>query len=292
MLDWADDPEVLWFSEGEDIDHRPREEHQGIYRGVSHTPAKVFIFEIDGVPVGDGWLQHMNLPRILQAFPAQACSRIDLQLARPWWGRGVGRRAIGLLTTHGFASGADLVFGVDIASDNPRSQRAFLANRYVPWRRWAEPAGAKVPYRVDLVCRPAFFRGEAPVAEHPGPDRVRAGDEPFGAMIVVYRRTPNLELLVLHRAAKGPDYEGEWAWTPPAGARFPAEPPEQAVVRELHGETGIDAAPKRMEGVGGTAWLMYGLGIEADVEVRVDDEHDRFEWSAQSMLFAAAGLRA
>ena len=32
------------------------------------------------------------------------------------------------------------------------------------------------------------------------------------------------EFLLLHRVAPGgPDYEGEWAWTPPAGARQPRE---------------------------------------------------------------------
>jgi RimJ/RimL family protein N-acetyltransferase/8-oxo-dGTP pyrophosphatase MutT (NUDIX family) len=275
---WNQDPEVLWFSEGGRVEQRSLEEFQGIYRGVSHTPADLFVFELDGVAVGDGWIQHMNLARILEAFPDQDCRRIDLQLDRSWWGRGIGTRAIRLLTAHGFATGADLVFGCDIAADNPRSQRAFLANRYVPWRRLPEPEGAKVSHRFNLVCRRDYFEGRAAVAEHPGPDKVRAGDEPFGAMVVVYRRSPELELLVLHRAAQGPDYDGDWAWTPPAGARFPAEPPPEAVRRELHEEIGVEAIPERLEGVGGSAWLIYSLEVGPDVVITLDDEHDRYQW--------------
>ena len=51
-----------------------------------------------------------------------------------------------------------------------------------------------------------------------------AEDAPFGATVVVYRRVGDgLELLVLHRAHDGPDHEGDWAWTPPAGAGKPAK---------------------------------------------------------------------
>jgi RimJ/RimL family protein N-acetyltransferase len=159
VLVWNRDPEVLWFSEGDDIASRTMGDLQAIYRGVSATPADMFIFEVDGVPVGDGWVQAMKLPRVSDAFPGRDCRRIDLELGRPWWGQGIGTRVIRALTIHAFATGADLVWGVDIASDNPRSRRAFLANGYVNWRRWAEPPGSKVPFRWDLVCRRDHFEG-------------------------------------------------------------------------------------------------------------------------------------
>lgn len=39
-----------------------------------------------------------------------------------------------------------------------------------------------------------------------------------------YRQTESqAEFLVLHRAHSGPDYEGDWAWTPPAVARQAGE---------------------------------------------------------------------
>ena len=51
-----------------------------------------------------------------------------------------------------------------------------------------------------------------------------SNEPPFGASIIVYRiSASSLEFLILHRAHKGVDFEGDWAWTPPAGARFPKE---------------------------------------------------------------------
>jgi RimJ/RimL family protein N-acetyltransferase/8-oxo-dGTP pyrophosphatase MutT (NUDIX family) len=274
---WNQDPAVLRFSDGPEVTGRTLEEVQAIYRGVS-SAADLFVFELDGQPVGDGWVQHMNLGRVLDAFSNRACRRIDLVLDKAWWGRRIGTRAIHLLTRHAFDTRADLVFACDVASDNPRSRRAFLANRYVPWRRWAEPVGGPLAYRQDLVCRRAHFEGSAVVTSHPGPDTVRAGDDPAGSTVVVYRRAPSLELLVLHRAARGPRYDGDWAWTPPAGARFPAEPPEEAVTRELHEETGIEAVPVRLPGVGDDHWWSYALEVDQTTPVVLDEEHDRCEW--------------
>jgi RimJ/RimL family protein N-acetyltransferase/8-oxo-dGTP pyrophosphatase MutT (NUDIX family) len=333
ILPWNQDPEVLWWSEGDLVETRTRQEVQAIYRHVSQTPADIFGIEAGGEPVGDAWVQDMNLQRVLARCPGQVCKRVDLQIARPWWGRGVGGRAIRLLTAHAFAGGADLVFGLDIAADNVRSRRAFAANRYVAWRRWAEPAGAKAPYRVDLVCRRAYFEGQVAVQPHPGADRVMAGDAPHGAMVMVWRRVGRgpgpgtgpelgtkpglepgpgpgpgpgpkpapgpepppeprsgpaqgpgpwpgprrlLEVLVLHRAGLGET--GDWAWTPPSGARFPAEPPEECAARELQEETGLEGAPVRVSGAGSAAWWVYAFEVGSDAVVAIDGEHDRWEW--------------
>jgi len=272
---WNQDPAVLRFSDGPQVTSRSFEEVQAIYRSVSHTPADVFLFEVDGRPMGDGWVQHMNLDRVRFAFPGMRLRRVDLNLDSAWWGRGIGTRAIGLLTRHAFDTGADLVFACDVASDNPRSRRAFAANRYVAWRRHGVRAGF---HREDLVCRRPYFEDRVPVAVHPGPDAVRAGDDPAGVTIVVYRRAPALELLLLHRAAVGVGHEGDWAWTPPAGARFPAEPPEEAVTRELHEETGIEVVPERLDDVGDEHWWTYALEVPPTTVVELDEEHDRYEW--------------
>lgn len=274
---WQADPRVLWFSEGGFVDGRPLAETQGIYRGVSQS-ADVFVIERDGVPVGDGWVQAMNLPRITTRFTGLRTARIDLQLAYDVWGEGLGTRAIRLMTDHAFASGYDLVFAVDIADFNQRSRRAFLRCGYVPWRRVAQPPGSKSAYVHDLVCRPSLFYGTAPLQEHPGSDRIRAADAPFGAAIVVYRRTPELEVLLLHRAAGGPDHEGDWAWTPPAGARFPAEPIDDCAARELHEEIGVELSPRPVAVDEATGWAIYVSEVPPAVPIQLDAEHDRYEW--------------
>lgn len=160
-------------------------------------------------------------------------------------------------------------------------------------------------YVHDLVCRPGLFYGTAPVQKHPGSDRIRAADAPFGAAIVVYRRTPDLEVLLLHRAAERPDHEGDWAWTPPAGARFPAEPIDDCAARELHEEIGVDLSPQQVAVDETTDWAIYVTEVPPEVPIRLDAEHDRYEWQpvpdavgrclplsvGESIVRAMAGLR-
>jgi len=108
-----------------------------------------------------------------------------------------------------------------------------------------------------------------------------ASDLPTAVAIVVWRwGSQGREFLVLHRIAPGgPEYEGDWAWTPPAGARQPGEPPDAAAARELREETSLDlqitplpqAAPS--ENV-----ALYLAHAPNDAPVALDEEHDRFEW--------------
>ena len=272
---WNTDPRVLWFTDNGAVSQRSLAEVQAIYRGVSQA-AEVFVFQLDGVAVGDGWVQAMNLDRIARALPSRQISRVDLQLAHDVWGRGLGTRALRLLTARGFDRGDDLVFGCDIADFNERSRRTFLGCGYVPWRRVASAPGSPTRFVYDMVCRAEWFNGTAPFKDHPR-DRIMAGDAPYGATIVVYRHVPELELLLLHRAVRGAEYEGDWAWTPPAGARFPAEPIDECAARELHEETGIDAWPTAVEPED-DGWLVYALEVAVNADVRLDDEHDRYEW--------------
>lgn len=73
-------------------------------------------------------------------------------------------------------------------------------------------------------------------------------DPPYGASIIVYRPSAKgRRFLILHRAHRGPAYEGEWAWTPPSGARYPGEPVEQCAQRELAEETGLRLSLQRVE---------------------------------------------
>lgn len=105
-----------------------------------------------------------------------------------------------------------------------------------------------------------------------------APDPPFGASIIVYRRTGDqVEFLILHRAHHGIAYEGDWAWTPPAGARWPGEPPHQAAQRELKEETGLET-PIQPTNHGTADWLVYQAEIPPTVPITLDAEHDRYAW--------------
>jgi 8-oxo-dGTP pyrophosphatase MutT (NUDIX family) len=104
-------------------------------------------------------------------------------------------------------------------------------------------------------------------------------EAPFGTSIVVYRRNQQgVEFLILHRAHDGPEYEGEWAWTPPAGARLPNEPVDECARRELLEETGL-TLPIQATGLGSESWAIYSAEASADqIVTLLDAEHDRYEW--------------
>lgn len=161
LLRWNQDPEVLYFSEGADIQSHTLAEVQAIYRGVSQR-AFCFVAELTGIlrrgePIGEGWLQEMNLPRLLERFPGEGLWRIDLMIGeKGLWGGGLGTEIIGLLTQFAFEgqqSGlpADRVFGCDIADYNPRSRRAFEKNGYELFNCIPQPQGSKAQVAYDVM---------------------------------------------------------------------------------------------------------------------------------------------
>jgi RimJ/RimL family protein N-acetyltransferase len=151
LLRWNNDPEVLYFSEGDEVCQYTLDQVQQIYRGVSQR-AFCFMVEVGGVPIGECWLQQMNLARILDRYPGKDCRRIDLMIGeKAWWGQGLGTDVIHLLVRFAFEQGADLVFGCDVADSNPASLRAFQRAGFRPEDTLDQPAGAKACRRYDLV---------------------------------------------------------------------------------------------------------------------------------------------
>jgi 8-oxo-dGTP diphosphatase len=104
-----------------------------------------------------------------------------------------------------------------------------------------------------------------------------APEPPFGATVIVYRgSSTGIELLVLHRAHSGLE-EGDWVWTPPAGARLPGEAPDDCARRELLEETGL-ALPIERTAFGTGDWLVYVAEAPLDAVVVLDSEHDQYLW--------------
>ena len=101
---------------------------------------------------------------------------------------------------------------------------------------------------------------------------------PFGASIIVYRqKAGQREFLILHRAHQGVDYEGDWAWTPPSGARHPGEPIDVCAARELQEEVGLQLPLQTTKF--GRVWAVFYAEIGPDDQVElIDPEHDRYEW--------------
>lgn len=111
---------------------------------------------------------------------------------------------------------------------------------------------------------------------------------PYGAAVVVFRRRPRFEILMLHRAHHGPDYDGDWAWTPPSGARKPGEPLRQAARRELFEEAGLvlEIVPTAF---GTEEWAVFTAEADPMATIQLlDPEHDRFEWLSPAEVLRRA----
>ena len=126
-----------------------------------------------------------------------------------------------------------------------------------------------------------------------------ARERPFTACVVVWRDgAGGREFLVLHRAHFRPDFAGDWAWTPPSGARQPGEDPAAAAARELREETGLELPLEPVESPDPDV-AHYLAEAPREAEVALDAEHDGYRWlpleaAAELCLPAAVadGLRA
>lgn len=105
-----------------------------------------------------------------------------------------------------------------------------------------------------------------------------SSEPPFGATIVVYRpRGEAHEFLLLHRAHSDHEEEGDWAWTPPSGARYPGEDIIECAVRELKEETGLELELIAIE-QGATDWHIYAASLLGDLSIQLSAEHDKYRW--------------
>ena len=166
LLAWNNDPEVLYFSEGDDVTSRTLDEVQSMYRHILQT-AIVFMVEVQGAPVGECWLQQMNLARILEKYRGVDCRRIDLMLGeKELWRQGLGTEIIQPLSRFAFeVQDAGPVFGCDVADHHPRSRRGFEKVGYTLEAQVEPPRGMKAQYGYDLVLtRAAYTAAETQAA--------------------------------------------------------------------------------------------------------------------------------
>lgn len=107
LYKWCADPEVLYWTEGgtadEDLSYGQDTVHQ-IYGGVSQK-ALCFLIEADGIPIGECWLQRMNLPDVMAMYPEDLdVRRIDMCIGeKGYWNRGIGTQFIGMLVDFAFS---------------------------------------------------------------------------------------------------------------------------------------------------------------------------------------------
>lgn len=117
------DPRALrWSSESEEP---YTEEMVRQIWGYVSPMALCFIIEAEGVPVGDCWLQKMNLPQVIARYPEGTdIRRIDMSIGRvDYWGQGIGTAMVELLMEYAFAVEHADVLHCMCDSRNTRSDR-------------------------------------------------------------------------------------------------------------------------------------------------------------------------
>jgi len=153
---WNSDPEVTHFAGG--IGGNTLEQVKRVYRSISQN-AFCFIIEFKEKPIGECYLQKMNLERILEKLPDQDLRRIDIMIGeKEFWGQGIGTEVVGMLLRYGFEmEDADAIFGCDVDDYNKRSLKMFQKLGFEVFSTMGESTGrGKLSY--DLVLPREKYR--------------------------------------------------------------------------------------------------------------------------------------
>ena len=96
--------EVLYWAEGDDITEPYDESTVNLIYGSVSQKAFCFLIESAGIPVGECWLQKMNITAISDRYPADVdVRRIDYCIeAKENWGKGIGTECLRILLDFAF----------------------------------------------------------------------------------------------------------------------------------------------------------------------------------------------
>ena len=148
---WNSDTEVLYWSEGDDVvepyDHETVEQ---IFGSVSKD-AYCFLITKDDVPIGECWVQKMNIPPIVEQYPAGThVARIDYCIGeKAYWGQGIGTECVRLLLDFAFSqAGYDVVYAL-VYDYNERSIRLIEHAGFELERKMPVPHNGKAKYELN-----------------------------------------------------------------------------------------------------------------------------------------------
>ena len=160
LYQWNADPEVLYWTEGNDVKAYSPETVRQIYGGGSQN-ALCFAVEANSELIGECWLQKMNLPKVLAMYPA-GCDvrRIDMAIGeKSWWGKGIGTAFVGMLVRFAFEEQGVDILHCFCEDHNIRSKRVWEKNgfRLVLTEDIPQPHKGKLQYHWRLT-RDEFFQ--------------------------------------------------------------------------------------------------------------------------------------
>ena len=131
LYQWNADPEVLYWSDGSDVQAHDAETVHNIY-GKSSQTGFCFIVEVNGSSVGECWLCKMNYKHILERHPETSdIRRIDMVIGeKSYWNKGIGTALVRMLVDFSFnGEYVDVLYGM-VFDFNDRSRRVFEKNGF------------------------------------------------------------------------------------------------------------------------------------------------------------------
>lgn len=171
LYKWCSDPEVLYWTEGgtdnTDLSYGADTVHQ-IYGGVSQDNF-CFLIEANGVPIGECWLQKMNLPDVKAMYaPAFDIRRIDMSIGeKAYWNRGIGTQFIGMMINFAFNGENVDILHCFCENYNFRSRRIWEKHGFtlVLTEDLPQPQKGKYQYhyrltRLEYISRHRYRPGE------------------------------------------------------------------------------------------------------------------------------------
>ena len=131
LYKWGADPEVVYWSDTGNVNEFDEESTRSIIGSVSKN-ALCFLAEVNGQPIGNFWLQKMNIPEVSALYPGFDVRRIEAEIGeKDYWGRGIGTEIIRILIDYAFNSENVDVLHCFAADYNLRSQKTLLKHGFV-----------------------------------------------------------------------------------------------------------------------------------------------------------------
>ena len=154
LYKWNSDPEVLYWTEGEDVAAYPPEVVHQIYGG-SLENILYFAVEVNGEMIGDCWLQKMNLSYVKEMYAVGTdVRRIDMSIGeKAYWGKGIGTIFTGILVKYAFECENVDVLHCFCEDYNIRSRRIWEKNGFqlVLTEEIPQPHKGKLQYHWRLT---------------------------------------------------------------------------------------------------------------------------------------------
>lgn len=164
LYKWCADSEVLYWTEGGtddlNLSYDEKTVHD-IYGGASQN-ALCFLIEADGVPIGECWLQKMNLLNVKAMYPENLdVRRIDMCIGeKDYWNKGIGTQFIGMMVDFAFCGEHVEILHCFCEDYNVRSRRMWEKHGFtqILAEQLPQPQKGKWQYHYRLTRSEFLFQ--------------------------------------------------------------------------------------------------------------------------------------